>query len=90
MRKQDQLILVVQEILFRDWDPIGVNHNKLCRDEYDSYAFTICRWLREGVDEHRLASHLRDIQQNSMGMSLIDEALHRRVARRLIELTESD
>ncbi len=86
MAKPDPLLSAVREVLFREWDPIGVNGNELCRDEYDAYAPTICRWLRDGVDERRLAAHLSHIQRVSMGMTVIDEELHRRVARRLLEL----
>jgi len=87
MTKPDHdLLQTVQEILFREWDPIGVNFNELCRDEYDSYAPTICFWLREGVDENSLAAHLSQLQRVSMGMSVIDEELHLRVARRLLGL----
>lgn len=86
MPKRDRLLRMVQEILFREWDPIGVKSNELCRDEYDSYAPTICRWLREGVDEYKLANHLSQLQRGSMGMSIIDEELHRRIAHRLISL----
>lgn len=86
MAKPDQFLLAVQDVLFREWDPIGVNSNELCRDEYDSYALTICRWLREGVDEYRLANHLSQLQRVNMGMSIIDEELHHRIARRLLEL----
>jgi len=86
MPKPDKLLRSVQEILFREWDPIGVNDEELCRDEYDSYAPTICRWLRQGVDEDKLAAHLSHLQRVIMGMSVIDEELHRRVARRLLEL----
>jgi len=86
MTKPDTLLLSVQEILLREWDPIGVNTYPQCQDEYDSYAPTICRWLREGVDEYRLAAHLSHLQRVTMGMSVIDDELHRRVARRLIAL----
>jgi len=82
----DLLLLAVQELLFREWDPIGVNSNELCRDEYDSYAPVICQWLREGVDQFKLANYLSQLQRVSMGMSIINEDLHRRVARRLLEL----
>jgi hypothetical protein len=88
MAKPDRLLLPVRDVLFREWDPIGVNDNESCRDEYDSYAPTICRWLRQGVDEHKLANHLSQLQKVSMGMLTIDEELHRRVARRLIELAK--
>ena len=86
MAKPDRLLLAVQEILFLEWDPIGVNDNEHCRDEYDSYAPTICRWLRERVDEYKLSAHLSQLQRHSMGMSKIDEQKHRRTARRLLEL----
>jgi hypothetical protein len=80
------LLPVVREILFTEWDPIGVNEYPQCRDEYDGYAPTICQWLLEGVDEYRLAAHLSRLQRESMGMTVVDEELHRRVARRLIAL----
>jgi hypothetical protein len=88
MPKRDPLVVAVQEVLFREWDPIGVNDNELCRNEYDSYAPTISRWLRDGVDECKLARHLSQLQRVSMGMSVIDEELHHRVARRLIGLAK--
>jgi hypothetical protein len=86
MVKPDPLLTAVQRVLFDEWDPIGINKHAQCRDEYDNYAPAICRWLREGVDEHRLAAHLSQIQRVSMGMTVINEELHRRVARRLLEL----
>jgi hypothetical protein len=43
MAKPDRLLLAVREILFREWDPIGVKDDEWCRNEYDSYAPTICR-----------------------------------------------
>jgi hypothetical protein len=89
MAKSDPLLLAVQEILFRDWDPIGVNGNELCRNEYDSYAATICRWLRDGVDEYKLVQHLDQLQRVSMGMSVVDDGLNLRVAKRILELVPS-
>lgn len=86
MTRIASMLPAVREILFREWDPIGVNDNPNCRDEYDSYGPTICRMLDENVDERRLAAHLSRLQRESMRMSVIDEELHRRVARRLIGL----
>lgn len=88
MAKRDRLLLAVREILFREWDPIGLNGDESCCGEYDSYGRTICQWLREGANEHRLASHLSQLQRVSMGMSVIDEDLHCRIARRLLSLVE--
>ena len=80
------LLTAVQEVLFSEWDPIGVNHYESCHDEYDSYAPTICRWLLEGVDEVKLAAHLDEIQRVSMGLSSVDGGANRRIARRLLAL----
>lgn len=86
MAKASRLLPAVRDILFRVWDPIGVNDNELCRDEYESYAPAVVQLLLSGADEYKLASRLSDFQRVSMGMSVIDEELHRRVARRLLEL----
>jgi hypothetical protein len=37
MTKPDSLLIAVREVLFRDGDPIGVNGDQSCQDEYDSY-----------------------------------------------------
>ena len=83
MAKHEKLLIAVREILFREWDPIGVNHIEACHNEYDSYAPMICSRLREGADVHWLATHLSHLQSDNMGMSVVDEALHKRVAQRL-------
>ena len=71
---------------FGEWDPIGVNGNELCRDEYDSYAPTVVQLLLTGTDEYKLMLRLSEFQRVSMGMSVIDDELPRRVARRLLAL----
>ena len=86
MAKASDLLPVVSDILFREWDPIGVNDNELCRDEYDGYVPGLVDFLLSGADKYKLASWLRRVQSDSMGMSVIDEELHRRVARRLLGL----
>lgn len=84
----DKLLSAVQDVLFREWDPIGVNSNAFCRNEYDSYAPTICDYLRDGVDEYKLATHLSQLQRVSMGLSRIDEDLNRNAARKLLALLD--
>jgi hypothetical protein len=32
----DPLLQAVSEVLFREWDPIGVNQYEQCWDEYNS------------------------------------------------------
>ncbi len=86
MSKTDALLAAVKDILFCEWDPIGANDHPLCINEYDSYASTICRMLRDGADEFKLTAHLRRLQVDSMGMPGNKDELHQRVAKRLIAL----
>jgi hypothetical protein len=88
MAKGERLLLAVREVLFLEWDPLSVNGNELCRNEYDNHAPTICRWLGEGVDESKLAKYLSQLQRVSMGRSIIDEESDRRIAQRLLRLVK--
>jgi hypothetical protein len=83
----EQLAEAVSEVLFREWDPIGVNDNKECRDEYDSYVPGVCRLLREGADEYRIAAHLEPLARVSIGLTRKPEH-HRKVTRRILTLTD--
>jgi len=85
MPEYKQLLQAVREVLFREWDPIGVNQYEQCLDEYDGYAPTLCRYLREGADEHRIAAHLGRLARDSMGLT-VDEERNRRAARLLLDL----
>lgn len=85
--KKNELLQAVRRILFTEWDPIGVNDNPLCEDEYDSYAPAICRLLCEGADASKVVLHLSRLQKDSMGLTAT-EAHNRRIARRLLSLTE--
>jgi hypothetical protein len=79
-----QLFPAVADVLFREWDPIGVSDNEQCRDEYNGYARALTRLLLEGADEYKLVSRMRDFTRG-MGISRPDE-LHQRIARRLLSL----
>jgi len=82
--KRKELWQAVKEVLFREWDPIGINSNPACSDEYDSYVNTIVRLLQAEADEYKIAEHLRSLQRVSMGLSSANEERDRRIARRLI------
>ena len=84
--KRKEVLQAVKEVLFREWDPIGVNSNPARSDEYDSYASGIVRLLQAEADEYKIAEHLRSLQRVSMGMSSANEERDRGIARRLISL----
>ena len=84
--KRKELLQSLKEVLFREWDPIGLNSNPACSGEYDSYANGIVRLLQAEADEYKIAGHLSNLQRVSMGMSSTNEERDRRIARRLISL----
>ena len=83
MTKSARLLRAVKEILFREWDPIGVNECEECRNEYDCYAVSIHKLLRAGADEFKLTAHLGRYQRENMGITRIDVDRDRRVAQQL-------
>ena len=54
--KGKELWQAVKEILFREWDPIGINSNPSLSDEYDSYASGIVRLFRLKLTNTKLRS----------------------------------
>lgn len=83
--KAKRLLEQVREILFQEWDPIGVGDKRELRDEYDHYAFTICRYLMERADENRLAVYLGEVRTESMELNADPES-DRVIARTLLTL----
>lgn len=59
----------VCRVLFRDWDPIGVNALTQARTEYDVYADELCAMIRdEQATEAAIAARLFDISVRRMGV----------------------
>jgi hypothetical protein len=85
--KLDTLPAAVGDILWREWDPIGVNAFAQARDEYDGYVPQLCELLREGAGEAAVFRRLLAIEAN-MGLDP-DEAAARRIAQHLVELARS-
>jgi hypothetical protein len=56
------------------------------RDEYDSYAVHLIRLVLADQNEDELSRRLAELARVSMGLSHVDEARDRAVARRLIAL----
>jgi hypothetical protein len=80
------LLLLVEEVLFFEWDPLQVNSVLLLRDEYDIFAPDICRLLLDGAAESTLSQHLSELARAQSQQFKTDEERDRRVARRLLSL----
>src|SRR5688500_20383393 len=57
----------IRNILFQDWDPIGVNENPSLRDEYDSCIAPVYRLLSEGASAEEIADCLFKLEHD-LGM----------------------
>ena len=86
-RYDERLWREINEILFRDWDPIGVNGEPQCEDEYESYIGGIYRLVTGGADSVKLAQHLVRLETSTIEVDNPDrEERCRRVAEKLLAL----
>jgi hypothetical protein len=80
-------VALIRRILLDEWDPIGVGTVAEAADEYDGYIPTIYRMMQEQVGVEKLALHLGQIQEISMGLSP-QRKTNRRVAELLLAILQ--
>ena len=79
-----ELYKAIDEILWNDWDPIGVN-DIAPRDEYQSYTPTIFSLKINGADTETIAKKLNEIETVKIGVfGSIDHC--RQIAEKVINL----
>ena len=70
-RQARSAIRQIHDILWNDWDPIGV-----CgagpEDEYDGYIAEVMRLLQSGAPRQAMVDHLADCESDSMGLPPAD------------------
>ena len=84
--KWKKLYQEIDEILWNDWDPIGIN-DIAPRDEYQSYTPMIFTLKRKGANEEEIANKLYQIETETIGVNGNIEHC-KEVARKIIELNE--
>ena len=62
----------IKNLLWEEWDPIGVNYNPNLSDEYDSCADEIYAMLRRGADAEEIARYLSWVVTALMGLGTDD------------------
>ena len=75
----------IRQILWEEWDPIGVNRMGGPDDEYYDYVGTFYAMLICGATEQELIQQLQDFQQNAMGLSYVDPDRDTHVAQLLLQ-----
>jgi hypothetical protein len=63
-----ELYKAIDEILWNDWDPIGLN-GLGPRDEYEGYANNIFSLKIKGADQETIAQKLYEIETITIGLS---------------------
>ncbi len=76
----------IRQVLFRDWDPIGVNDNPKLADEYDSYIAPVYRILSGSRSEDDLIECLYRAEHDQIGTGCESPEQLRPVARKLLAL----
>jgi hypothetical protein len=83
--EQMNLYKAIDEILWNDWDPLGVNDVEEANDEYKEYTPTIFRLKIQGADREIIAKKLYEIVKDKMGLlGNIDHC--RKVADKIINV----
>ncbi|HTD39649.1 MAG TPA: hypothetical protein VK671_03445 [Mucilaginibacter sp.] len=62
------LYKAIDEILWEDWDPIGMKHFEGPRDEYESYVPSIFSLKINGESIESIALRLYEIETKRMGL----------------------
>lgn len=66
--KQKQLYNRIDEILWNDWDPIGINDTEIS-DEYQGYIPHIFSLVTQNADKIKIAEHLYRLETIDLGLS---------------------
>jgi len=76
----------IRQVLFRDWDPIGVNENENLRDEYDGYIARVYRVLVGSRSDNDLVQLLCRMELNEAGVASRSPEDLRLIAKELLSL----
>lgn len=74
----------IHDILWNEWDPIGVNQYSVASDEYDNYIPQLIQLLESAADQYKLTQYLAMIESKAMGLDERPERNHK-IAARLVE-----
>jgi len=67
-KKEKELYKAIDEIIWNDWDAIGVNDYEEARDEYYGYLPQLFKILKEGKNRNGIADFLNQIATINMGL----------------------
>jgi hypothetical protein len=77
---------LIRQVLYRDWDPVGVNCDPELADEYDSYIAPVYRILVGNRSEDDLIGLLYRTERDQIGTGCESPEQLRTVAQKLLAL----
>lgn len=90
MKKEDILLYQkIDDILWHDWDPIGLNDNIEIRDEYSGYIPHILKLKLQNADVYKISQHLFRLVTIDMGMGDDKELILsdcKRIAQKIVDI----
>lgn len=81
----DPLTAAIRALLFREWDPIGVNLNAECENEYDDYIPAIYQLAVNDISIDDIAAYLSFVERTQMGGNARED-LNRTIAVKIFAL----
>jgi hypothetical protein len=85
--EQKNVLKAIDEILWNDWDPIGVNDTEEARDEYSSYALQIFGLKIHNADKVAIADMLYKFESENMEVATAHSRKHcEDIAQKIIDI----
>jgi hypothetical protein len=84
-----ELFKIVNQILWEDWDPIGINDNPQIHDEYSSYAPQIIKLLIDNKDSKQISKLLAQISNIDLGLGPIPNEAYLGIAQKIKSKTQT-
>tara|TARA_B100000963_G_scaffold346861_1_gene352573 strand:- start:493 stop:780 length:288 start_codon:yes stop_codon:yes gene_type:complete len=84
-----ELFKIVNQILWEDWDPIGINDNPQIREEYSGYAPQIIKLLIDNKDSKQISKLLAQISNIDLGLGPIPNEAYLDIAQKIKSKTQT-
>lgn len=69
MTKKEMLYKNIEEILWKNWNPIGIDNSEDYDEEYKNYAHHIFKLKNDGADKHKISKYLYDLETINIGLA---------------------
>lgn len=79
----------IDDILWYEWDPIGINDNEIARDEYKGYTLHLFALKKQGADIFKITHHLYNLVNIDMSITGSEESIFdhcKIIAQKIIDL----